>query len=246
MSFGWDSYLCMVDGKLASIFVDLDQQPDPSRTSLLWVRVYMVKSRSDGLSGEGEAGALWKLEDSLTVTLAEQLDARFVGRITGDSRREFYFYLPKPPPDGTAINTVLSLSPEYRFDWGSKNDPEWEQYLSVLHPSEADLARIKNRRVVEALKKHGDPLQEGREIRHWIYFKTEMNRANFIQQTSEFGYSVYATSEDRTRPAPWGACLSQTAHPNALNQMVVELVRFAKETDGEYDGWESLVVAPPN
>lgn len=247
MSLGWDSYLCRVNGELASICLDLDLQTDPSFPWLLWVWIDMLMPRQDGLSSQEEADTLWKLEDSLTQKLAEQLNARFIGRITVERRREFYFYVPKSPLDASVISEALSSSfPEYRFDWGTKHDPEWSQYHSVLFPSGEYFEKIKNRKVFDVLKSHGDRLDQPREIRHWAYFQTEIDRENFIRDVSPLDFVVNHKSEDQTEKPPWGVCLVRTDIPDALDNIVIELLRFAEANNGEYDGWESPVIAPLN
>lgn len=246
VSLGWDSYLCRVNGELASIRLDLDQQTDPSRLSLLWVWIDMLMPRPDGLSSREEADTLWKIEDALTRELTEKLDARFVGRITVERRREFYFYTPNALLDASVISDALSLFPEYRFDWETKPDPDWSQYHTVLFPSEEDFEKIKNRKVFDVLKTHGDRLDHPREIRHWVYFQTEIDRENFIHDVIPLGFVVNYKSEDQTEEPPWGVCLVRIDFPDALDEVVVELLRFAAANSGEYDGWESPVIAPPN
>jgi uncharacterized protein DUF695 len=105
VSVGWDAYLCRVNGELASICLDLDQQTDPSHPSLLWVWIDMLMPRPDGLSSREEADTLGKLEDVLTQKLTARLDARFVGRITVSAAENF-------------ISTPLTLS--------------WTQLLSAM------------------------------------------------------------------------------------------------------------------
>ena len=85
--------------QLSSILVDLDLKdllPDQSRTDLIWVWVYMKAPRPDGLSSNEEFETLNAIEDALTKRLQEDCDACIAGRITGDGRREFYYYGRRP------------------------------------------------------------------------------------------------------------------------------------------------------
>jgi len=243
----WDSYFCNVNDKLASVCLDLgirDRVPDKSRPYLLWVWVYMQAPRPDGLSSHEEAEVLWKLEDKLTAALEVRLDAIFVGRITTDGRREFYYYLSQPPGDGSEISRALHSFPEYEFDWGKKHDPGWEQYFSVLCPSEEELETIKNERVLETLEEHGDRLEQEREVRHWAYFKTARDRETFVAGVRDLGYAVQSTSEDTKEPYPFQVCIGRTdrVDRDSINEIVFELFRLAKATNGLYDGWETEVV----
>jgi len=52
-----------------------------------------------------------------------------------------------------------------------------------------------NRRVLTALKEHGDRLETVREINHWAYFRTIAARTLFIEKGSVFGLRLAETTE---------------------------------------------------
>ena len=135
MTENWKSYFCNVNSKLASIALNLSLNEDipiESKPWLLWVWVYLQRPRPDGLSDQSEFETISAIEDQLAKRLASICEAVEAGRITTDGRREFYFYVPKSPLDASVITEALSSSfPEYRFDWGTKHDPEWSQYHST-------------------------------------------------------------------------------------------------------------------
>ncbi len=111
----------------------------------------MKSPRPDGLSSQEEADTLWKLEDNLTTTLEKELNAVFVGRITSQGRREFYFYAPQTPENDGVIDRSLSSFSRYEYETGTQDDPSWHQYLSVLYPPEEGVQKIENRCVLEVL-----------------------------------------------------------------------------------------------
>ena len=56
------------------------------------------------------------------------------------------------------------------YETGSTFQPEWEQYL-MLYPSETNLERMQNRRVLEALAEQMVTSHEvPRKVDHWLYF----------------------------------------------------------------------------
>jgi|SRR6267143_924190 len=165
----------------------------------------MKSPRPEGLSSQEEADTLWKLEDNLTTTLEKELNAVFVGRITSQGRREFYFYVPQVPENDGVIDRSLSSFSRYEYETGTQDDPSWHQYLSVLYPSEEEVQKIENRRVLEVLQKKGDRLGEPREVSHWIYFKSEADRLKFSDLMKELGYELLPTSGmDEQEPRVYG------------------------------------------
>jgi uncharacterized protein (TIGR01619 family) len=247
MLHGWNSYYCNVDDKLASIFLNLDLRetaPDAAKPWLLWVSIYFKQPRSDGLSSREEFDTLNAIEDKLTAAVEQECGATMSGRITTDGRREFYFYASDPQTFEEVVTKSMALFDGYEFDSDKQEDPDWNQYLNVLYPSEEDIERIKNREVLEVLKGNGDALESPRDILHWAYFKTETDRSDFSNSAQALGYRIDSESEFDEKDNPYGICVGkeQDIRSDALDQAVIDLLRAAKRANGEYDGWESPVV----
>lgn len=207
MTEHWASYFCNVNDKLASIFLDihlLNVAPDFARPSLLWVWVYCKHPRHDGLSSSEEFPTLCAIEDKLKLTLTQDGQAVFGGRITTDGRREFYYYAPNAGTFETALKSVMSSFPDYEFDFGTQSDPQWKQYLNVLFPSDNDLQRILNREVLDVMEKEGDEPEKPREVLHWAYFPNERYRTDFGTALSAMGYRVNSELHGPERENPSG------------------------------------------
>src|SRR5436853_4829618 len=94
VSDNWDYYISTINDKLASGFVDLgisSEAPQEDRRVRLAVLVNQKQSYDNGLPTKEEADALWELEDALVPAVSEW-GALFVGRISTDGRRDFFFY----------------------------------------------------------------------------------------------------------------------------------------------------------
>lgn len=248
MTEHWASYFCNVNGKLASIFLDIDLSnvaPDQARPWLLWVWVYFKQSRIDGLSSSEEFPTLSAMEDLLKKHVCGNCSASLVGRITTDGRREFYFYAPKPNNFEASVRDAIKKFTSYEFEHGTQHDPAWNQYLSVLFPSEDDLQKILNREVLDVLAEQGDQPEIPREVLHWAYFKTEEDRSDFKAAVQEKGYGISSESTHPGEENPFGVCLGkiQGCTGTAIDRAVLELTKFAERFKGEYDGWEAEVMA---
>lgn len=247
-SENWKHYFANVNDKLASIALNLalhDQAPIKSKSELLSVWVYFRSPRPDGLSDRSEFETLSGIEEELTNRLGAACQAIEAGRITSDGHREFYFYGANDKGFRSAVAEAMSRFREYKFDLGSQNDPDWNQYLHVLYPSDEDMEKIKNMDVLEVLRNHGDTLTPVRDVHHWIYFRSKDDRGWFASRVREMGYKVQHESEESGDAHPFGLQITrdQSVTPDRIDDAVLELFHLAKQVGAEYDGWEARVVA---
>jgi uncharacterized protein (TIGR01619 family) len=246
----WDFYFSNVNDVLSSLMVNLSaihRAPDPARPWLLWVWVHMLEPRDDGLSSQAEAPTLFRIEDELAAPLSARCRAELFGKITGDSRREFYYYAPAADGLESAVNAVMVAFPQYRFDWGKQLDPEWRQYRDVLYPLPNQLRAIHNRRVLDALEERGDDHGIPRIVDHTIYFSSAVERAAFTSTAAKSGFHIQGESEDlkaADRPFFLNLTRNDPVTRDHINDVVEELVELADKFKGEYDGWGCEVQKP--
>jgi len=247
MTEKWKSYLCNVNGKIASIFVNLglrESVPIGSKPWLLWTWVHFQSPRADGLSDSKEAPTLYKIEDALNLWVARACTAIPCGRITTEGRREFYFYGETKDGFRNAVGQALTGFDGYRFDAGEQEDSLWEQYLNVLYPSREDLQRIANMDLLDVLVEKGDVLTVAREVQHWIYFRSEPARALFRDAATAAGFGFVSESSSKGE-LPFGIVVARTQsiEQNSIDRTVIELLNLSRRFDGDYDGWETPIVA---
>jgi Family of unknown function (DUF695)/Regulator of ribonuclease activity B len=246
MADNWKPYLCNVNGKLASIFVNLGLRGDvpiAAKPWLLWTWVYFQTPRSDGLSDGKGAPTLYKIEDALEVCVGRTCQATPCGRITTEGRREFYFYGETKSGFSQAVEAALQGFEGYRYDTGCQEDPERGQYLNVLYPSPEDLQRIANMDLLDVLVKKGDVLTVAREVQHWMYFRSESSRSLFRDAAVATGFKVVSEPSSKGN-LPFGIVVARTQsiEQNTIDRTVLDLFNLARRFDGDYDGWETPVV----
>ncbi|HYL92942.1 MAG TPA: DUF695 domain-containing protein [Alphaproteobacteria bacterium] len=245
----WNSYFVNVNGKLASITLNLalrEHAPVSTNPQLLWVWVYMRTPRPDGLSDRAEFDSLSAIEDELTLRLSSACNAIPAGRITTDGHREFYFYGSSDKGFESAVHKAMSKFSQYKFDLGSQKDAEWNQYLNVLYPSDEDLEKMKNQDVLDVMEKRGDNLEAVRDVYHWIYFVSKEDRQAFAVKVRDLGYKIERESEMHDEKRPFGLQITraQSITAEKIDAAVIELFKLAKQVNAEYDGWEAQVVGP--
>jgi Family of unknown function (DUF695)/Regulator of ribonuclease activity B len=239
MSDDWDFFSLRVDDQAASIFVDLGiRNLAPIRTHPLmgYLRVAMRRPREDGLSSQEEFDDLIALEDRVTADIVKNGTAIYVGRNTSSGNRDFFFYATDAPRFENAARTAMGEFPSYKYETGMSEDRDWQTYFDFLHPPDADLQRIKNRRVRERLDKHGDNASNKREIDHFAYFPNAAAQTAFADYARAEGFAV-AGADRPNAGGQFGLRFSKVDQPARIDDIVLPLVRKITELGGEYDGW---------
>jgi uncharacterized protein (TIGR01619 family) len=246
MADNWKPYLCNVNGKPASILVNLglrESVPMSSKPWLLWVWVYFQTPRPDGLPDSKEAPTLYKIEDALAPSLVRACQAILSGRITTEGRREFYFYGETSDGFGDAVSNAMKGFEGYKFDLGEQDDSSWNRYLNVLYPSLEDLERIANMDLLDRLVKQGDVLTVPREVQHWLSFRSEQSRTLFREAAAGAGYGIVGDHESEGEFS-FGISITRTQsiEQKLIDQTVIELLRLGCTFNGDYQGWETQVI----
>jgi hypothetical protein len=248
LSDDWDFYFARVDGAVSSIFVDLGLRADApieKRPWLLWVFVTLQSPSPEGLSTNEEAPALQSLGEALDANISPACGAQMVGRITGSGRREFYFYGEEPGPLDEAVRVAMQPFPGYEYECSSTLQPDWDQYVNLLYPSDSNLQRMFNRRVLQGLAEQGDVHETPRQVDHWLEFAAEEMRASCRDTLVAIDFKV----EDEFRSAepdddmPYALVVSRvdSVDSHTINGITLELARVAGECGGRYQGWECPV-----
>jgi len=250
MSDDWDFYFARVNGAVSSIFVDLGIRADvpvEKRPWLLWVSLNLRSPGAEGLSTSEEAPRLNEIGEAMDANVTAACAAQLVGRITGGGRREYYFYGEEPGPLDEAVKNALRSFPEYAHECGSSLQPEWDQYLGLLYPSDTNLQRMFNRRVLEALAEQGDVHETPRQVDHWLEFADEASRTACRDTLVAIEFRVedeFLAEEPEDLPYRLVVSRVDSVDSHTINGITLELARVAGEHGGSYDGWECPVTAP--
>jgi hypothetical protein len=242
----WDFYFARIDDAVASIYLNLGLRadaPNEKQPWLLWVFVEMQTPREDGMSSKEESPILHQIEESLVAAINPLCGAQLVGRITGQGRREFYFYGSEPGELDAAVTQAMRAFESYEYECSSAFQPDWDQYLKLLYPSDSNLQRMFNRRVLDALASNGDVHETPRRVDHWLYFPTEEGRAACRETLAAIEFTVIDEHlhEEPGDDMPFTLVVSRmdSVEMRTINGITLELARLAAQHGGRYDGWES-------
>lgn len=243
----WDFYFSNVDDIIGSFYIDLGLvkiAPASDKPNLVWISVQMNSPRDDGLSSSEEFETLKTIEDRLQEFILTQHNAIYTGRLTTDKRRDFYFYMGDTTLYDKTISESMVAFPTYSFDFGIKEDEQWEHYFNFMYPNPRQFQSIQNRRVIDNLEDHGDPLTKARRVDHWIYFKSNNDRNAFLNKIGHLNFDIVSKDETTSfgeyRYKLQISRVDNVDH-NSVDDYVLQLWEIAAECNGDYDGWETSV-----
>lgn len=243
----WDFYPCVVDGRSASIFLNLryeHSRPSSLADTLLWLRIYMLDPADHGMGSSVEGEALFPLEDAF-IGDAAKLGLVYVGRLRNDGAWQLSLYGAAEQSDAfSALARDADLGGR-RFESGSKPDRDWTYYQGFLMPDAERRQWMQDRRLIEVLEEQGDVHSIARSIDHCAYFPTPESRQAFVQDVMREGFALDGTSDDAEA---FGAEFSRTdtVELEHIHEVVTKLVKLAEQHGGYYDGWGSPVEKPPS
>ena len=250
----WDFYITVQDGYTQSTRLDLALQrhaPVEGRPVCVRVILRFRAPRADGLPGRDEREDLLALEDALVNRACHEDAAIYAACVSGRGERVFVFYASGDEAIRDAVSSLGAEFPLYPLDMKAMQDPAWAFYLDELFPGVVERQQMLNRGVYEELEKNGDTLEEPRDVSHWLYFPSQHSRDRFMARVGPLGFSLreaFACDAAEGRPGhlTCGVTIvrSDIPCPEAFDEVTVQLAQIATSVGGEYDGWETAVVAP--
>jgi len=192
----WDFFFCRVEGKPASVRVNLALRQIAPVEGYKYRLNFLIKMQNptpEGMSSNEEYPVLCDIEDAISGK-AEQMGAISAGAVKSGGILELIYYTNLSEGLPEACVDELAAFEGYQYKSYFEEDPEWKDYFEFLFPDPYSYQSMQNRRVVMQLEENGDNLDIPREIDHWIYFDNEQSRAQYVEKVIRKGYKV--VSED--------------------------------------------------
>lgn len=248
MSANWDSYLCAVDGKPASILVDLslwDAAPMADYPLLGHARFEIAAPDSYGFPGEREYERLADEEERLAEALCRDGLCVHAGRSMSAGHFDCFFYL-RRESSRAWLERVRELSEG--AEAGVGEDPAWDCYRAFLYPDEGALLAICNRRACDDLAQQGDDPEQSRIVEHLAEFAAETDALAFSRALRDMDFSVSAPvrgedGEPDRGQHPYAVRFTRPDRPADMDEITASLAELAAGHAGRYRGWSAPVVA---
>ena len=256
MTANWDSYLCTIDGRPASILVDLalwDKTPMEGYPLLGHAGFEVAAPDAWGFPGEEEYARLAAGEERLAEALCKDDACVYAGRSMSAGRFDCFFYLSRDTAR-TWLERVRELAET--AETAVSEDPGWDCYRAFLYPDERGLLAISNRRACEALAGQGDDPEQSRAVEHLADFASEADALAFAEAVRGRGFAVSAperqddgqdnredSERDNTPYAVFTVRFTRPDRPVEMDAITAPLADLAGEHGGAYRGWSAPVVA---
>lgn len=242
----WELYMKTIDGKIASVLVNVGisaELPSDDKYFMGFIRLTMQTPNDKGLISEEEDAQLRFIEDKIEMESLRYRIGSYVGKIVSNGEMTFIYYLKHDFEWPDAVASAMKEFPDYRYEYGSKMDSEWEIYHKLLFPTPIEWQIIQNHKVCDHLKASGDSLHLPRAIEHKAYFETAEKRIEFISAIEEEGFKVKELMETGEN-TPIGLSFYRQDKPfyYDIDTLTLHLIDVSIRFGGSYDGWESSVV----
>lgn len=215
-------------------------EADPRKTALR-VKLPFKNPTNLGMPTNDEYPSLLAIDEALDKKIAHA-GGVYVGRVTLDGNRFFYFYIDLSEEKASEIIQEVSESSSYKLQYLYKPDADKSLYWNELFPTEDDWQVIKDLEVLDSLAGHGDNKDKKRDVMHWAYFPDQANCTAFAGWAQSQGYKVLfkgtqeGESDCLTRYSHFGSM-----HLGDITSHTIKSNQKATELGGRYDGWETRV-----
>lgn len=99
-----------------------------------------------------------------------------------------------------------------------------------------------NKKVIRALIDQGDNPIVSREVFHWVYFKNENDKNNYLKEVTKEGFVLVSSNRIKDEfPYQLQIKRIDKVDENSVNEYVIYLWEKAIEYNGDYDGWETSI-----
>lgn len=118
-------------------------------------------------------------------------------------------------------------------------DRRWTYYKDVLYPKDESEDFFMGQDLLSQLFFEGIDLTEKRKVNHYLYFKKEKNRENFLERIKEINFKVDTLQVKKDNDFPFEVQMSREheLHPTFMAELAKVLRVFAMANNGYYDGW---------
>ncbi len=244
----WEAYVKPIDGHKAMVSFNAgvsDYIPDEQHLYLGFVKVKLQNPKEDGQVTQEESDDIGFIEDRLEMESLRWRSGKYIGRIITQGEVNFIYYLKLDFEWSNTVESAMNEFADYKYEFGSKMDREWEVYKKLLFPTIREWQIISNHHACNSLKEQGDTLKLPRAIEHKAYFKSDDDRQNFITQVQEEGFTNQKEMEvEFNKSIMYGVQFYRLDVPYYydIDELTMKIIDMADANNGQYDGWESSLV----
>jgi len=169
---------------------------------------------------------------------------KYIGRIISNGEVTFIYALKLDFEWGDTVAAAMGHF-DYEYEYGSRQDMEWEVYQKLLFPTVKEWQVIANHHACDNLQEQGDNLRLERAIEHKAYFKSAENRKKFIVLIEDDGFLIQKEMEiPFNGETMYGVQFYRKDVPfyYDIDELTLKIIDMSDSCEGSYDGWECSLV----
>jgi len=132
-----------------------DNVPDMEFLYVGFVKVKLKNPKNDGLVEEEESNDVGFIEDRLELESLRWRSGKYIGRIITQGEVTFIYYMKLDFEWKDTVAEAMKYFPNYKYEFGSRIDTEWEVYQKLLFPTPVEWQIIANHHSCDSLKEQG-------------------------------------------------------------------------------------------
>lgn len=243
----YDAYKAQYEAGAGNTIFNKDLKHTAPVSGFPFVVITGVKFKDceNGVPTEKELANLDRVSDSVYANVTVLVKNIMAGTFTYQCERLEYYYV----VDTTQIRERLTMLFKKHFSSyepyiNIKADKDWDAYLKFLYPNEETLEYMQNEKLLMALEKQGDKLEKERRVDHWIYFSAENDVNCFIPYVTRQGFKIEGkeNSPEKDKVFKLHIFRSDKVDLPSISKITTELRKEAKQCNGLYNGWKTVVV----
>lgn len=199
-------------------------------------------AQPNGLPADGELKKVGEIEDKLEVEL-KSVGALYIGHVNFNGSMFVLFYARQPAPARVSIKVGLFKKTEIALE--SRHDPNWQVFELEMSPTEHEGQVIRNQKLLETLRTHGDNHQKVRDVDCAARFSAEADRAAFLDDVQRVANFVKVNETWEPEPDDFWCefVISTAVERHVIAALCLELHKLADARQGEFDGWACHVTS---
>ncbi len=248
MSDHWDLYQTDIEGFRAIIVFDDGAGEELKRRdlpNLLRIQIELEEESGSGLPDDNEVHALNALEEQFEG-LVSAAGGQYVGRVTVQSHRTFYYYVDFTSDRARSILEPVVTGCAYELGMKLEADAAHATYWRDLCPSSDERQMMSDMKVIYQLEEHGDDLMAPRRVDHYAYFTNRQQIDLFVNWARNEGFEVDRIMSPSCETPQHSVVLHHRCRPlpDEISAHTIALSETARSLGGEYDGWETALAKP--
>ncbi len=244
----WDVYMAQYEKGAGSVMLNMALANVAPMKEFPFIVITGVTARQcneEGFPTKEEFTNLYTISDGIVATINSVSKNVMAGTFTYQCERLDYIYLKDTLRlRETIVSFYKNKFPDYNYYLRISADNKWEGYLDFLYPNEVIQEYMSNEKVLQQLSASGDRLEKSRPIDHWLYFSSRKDRDSFAKFAEGQKFKIESAEFVKESKRPYQLKISRTGSVDirTLSELTLELRKKAKEYNGDYDGWETIVM----